>query len=127
VAQWAAFFDVACWKWAYQPLDLPGWLPEFYVEFPCRHSECGGPGSFHNLLVEVKPYFKIADFHGHQCMNERYLWGIDIPADACAAFGAHPKITYWAMCHGAGGGDECVERWVLNAMSLWIEAERRIG
>jgi hypothetical protein len=60
-ARWAAFFDLAGWKWEYEPIDLPGWTPDFLVKWPCHHSECSG---YHSLLVEVKPYLHISDFDG---------------------------------------------------------------
>jgi hypothetical protein len=126
-ARWAAFFDLAGWEWQYEPIDLMGWTPDFYVRFHCGHSECDG---YHDLLVEVKPYFTIDQFRGHQCM--RYEWGcrydcegneIRIPAHASAAFGISPRVTYWCMGHGAGGGDESVKNWVIgNVDRLWAEA-----
>lgn len=43
-ARWAAFFDLAGWRWDYEPFDLDGWVPDFRLK-----------GSNNNLLVEVKP------------------------------------------------------------------------
>lgn len=125
-ARWAAFFDLAGWKWEYEPLDLRNWTPDFMVTFPCRHSDCDGS---HTLLVEVKPYFHLGDFKGHPCLNYDYgrdAWGAEIPADASAAFGINPGVTNWVMGHGSGGGDECVENWVENAPALWVEAGNRV-
>lgn len=31
-ARWAAFFDLAGWKWEYEPLDLKGWVPDFVLK-----------------------------------------------------------------------------------------------
>jgi hypothetical protein len=28
-ARWAAFFDLAGWRWQYEPIDLAGWIPDF--------------------------------------------------------------------------------------------------
>lgn len=28
-ARWAAFFDIAGWRWQYEPIDLAGWIPDF--------------------------------------------------------------------------------------------------
>jgi hypothetical protein len=39
-ATWAAFFDLANWQWKYEPIDLEGWVPDFWVKFICGHSEC---------------------------------------------------------------------------------------
>jgi hypothetical protein len=47
-ATWAAFFDILGFEWKYEPLDLPGWVPDFILE-----------GS---VAVEVKPVLKRADF-----------------------------------------------------------------
>ena len=117
-ARWAAFFDLAGWKWEYEPLDLHGWTPDFFVEFRCGHSDCSPT---HSLLVEVKPYLRIEDFNGHPCMS--YPYGVGIPADASAAFGNSPDVTYWEMAHGAGGGIEHVDQWVMQCVDdLWAEA-----
>jgi hypothetical protein len=43
-AKWAAFFDLVGWKWEYEPIDLPGWSPDFLI-----HGHCP-------LYVEVKPF-----------------------------------------------------------------------
>lgn len=120
-ARWAAFFDLAGWKWEYEPIDLDGWTPDFKVTFPCEHSECGGS---HTLLVEVKPYFSLSEFDGHPCMIYPY-GGTDqhcIPADASAAFGANPDVTQWEMAHGAGGGIENLSFRVPDCDVLWKRA-----
>ncbi len=39
-ARWAAFFDLAGLNWKYEPIDLEGWIPDFWLAIPCRHSEC---------------------------------------------------------------------------------------
>lgn len=124
-ARWAAFFDLAGWKWEYEPCDLKGWIPDFRVEFPCSHSECNGS---HILLVEVKPYFYLKQFNGHPCCDYPY-GGIDergkatIPADASAAFGANTEITYWEMAHGSGGGEETLSNWVNQYRPPYKDAD----
>ena len=42
-AQWASFFDLAGWKWQYEPFDLDGWAPDFLIAGQTQ------------TLVEVKP------------------------------------------------------------------------
>lgn len=43
-AKWAVFFDLCCWQWSYEPIDLNGWIPDFAIgEYP--------------TLVEIKPFF----------------------------------------------------------------------
>lgn len=31
-ARWAAFFDLAGWRWEYEPFDLEGYIPDFRVQ-----------------------------------------------------------------------------------------------
>lgn len=126
-AHWACFFDLVNWRWAYEPFDLIGWTPTFRVEFPCSHSECSGS---HVLLVEVQPHFDITAFAGHRCMDFPYgecdqpTGEVEsIPADASAAFGIGPDVTYWEMTHGAGGGVDCVNQWIsADVNKLWNAA-----
>lgn len=40
-ATWAAFFDLCGWEWEYEPIDLPGWTPDFILG--------------KSVAVEVKP------------------------------------------------------------------------
>jgi hypothetical protein len=47
-AKWAAFFDLVGWRWSYEPEDLYGWVPDFYLH---GHSEI--------VAVEVKPIWKL--------------------------------------------------------------------
>ena len=136
-ARWAAFFDLIEWKHEYEPIDLPGWVPDFRVEWACRHSECDGS---HSLLVEVKPYYSLKEFEDHPCMD--YPFGrrfgghfdsvdilvsegktaYEIPAHASAAFGINPGISYWEMGHGSGGGEYRIEDWIPKWPELWKEA-----
>ncbi len=126
-AQWACFFDQAKWKWDYEPMDLAGWTPTFRVEFPCGHSECSDS---HVLLIDVQPFDCLAAFADRRCMDFAYGAGRKpngeeetIPADASAAFGISPDVTYWEMGHGAGGGVENVRNWTpFNAHELWKQA-----
>lgn len=48
-ARWACFFDLIGWKWEYEPFDLEGYIPDFLVL------------GTHPLLVEVKPYARLAE------------------------------------------------------------------
>jgi hypothetical protein len=40
-ARWACMFDLLGWSWEYEPIDLPGWIPDFRLNG--------------HLLVEVRP------------------------------------------------------------------------
>lgn len=46
-ARWAVFFDAMNWRWAYEPLDFGGWIPDFILH-----------GARERILVEVKPLFE---------------------------------------------------------------------
>src|SRR6266849_9023699 len=75
-ARWAAFFDLIGWTWAYEPIDLIGWTPDFVVSWECGHSGCSGNERpyWHSLYIEVKPYETVAQFKGHaaMCKIEEY-------------------------------------------------------
>lgn len=43
-ATWAAFFDLCGWDWRYEPIDFPGWSPDFSIECPNGL-----------IFVEIKP------------------------------------------------------------------------
>ena len=45
-ARWAAFFDVIERPWQYEPLELPGWIPDFLIEIPDKEKL---------FLAEIKP------------------------------------------------------------------------
>jgi hypothetical protein len=143
-ARWAAFFNLAGWKHEYEPIDLPGWSPDFRVEWACGHSECekteGKRDGCHVLLAEVKPYYSISEFNSHPCLDYPYGYRqnghfdsvdilvsegnatYEIPANASAALGINPSVSHWEMGHGSGGGDDRVENWVPDWSELWKEA-----
>ena len=133
-ARWAAFFDLIGWQHEYEPIDLPGWSPDFRVVFPCGHSECektdGKRDGSHSLLVEVKPFFDLNQFKGHPSCDYigcglGYNWTPELCSSA-AQFGNNPEVTYWAMSHGSGGGCWTLIDWEnLHSMGysrLWSEA-----
>lgn len=43
-ACWASFFDRMGWQWEYEPIDMPGWIPDFLLLTQSR-----------KFLVEIKP------------------------------------------------------------------------
>lgn len=55
-ARWAAFFDSMGWTWAYEPIDLDSWIPDFEVN---------------GRLAEVKPARSIEDLA--ELVNGRQL------------------------------------------------------
>ncbi len=75
----------------------------FRVEFPCGHTECSDT---HVLLIDVQPFDHIvrllADvaWTSHMASAGNQPVRIEsIPADASAAFGINPDVTYcrWVM------------------------------
>ena len=132
-ATWAAFFDLAGWEWSYEPIDLEVtldggrkvcWTPDFYVKFPCGHSECRydppwGANGHHELYVEVKPYSTLDQFKGH-VVHEISPTKWDPPH--AAMFGLDPSVSEWTMSHGSGGGIDSVDSWVNGWEDYWATA-----
>lgn len=125
-ATWAAFFDLAGWKWRSRISAIDDWKPDFEVTFPCAHSECGGQ---HKILISVLPIASIEGVKGHPALT--YSWGVrrdgkSFGADAGAVFGNSPKVTEWTMAHGSGGGTEDVTQWVEDWLGKWEKATGKI-
>jgi len=126
-ARWAAFFDLAGWRWEYEPIDLEGWSPDFRIDVPCGHSECGGG---HSVFVEVKPYYDADEFKTHPVTYYRYgeedekkdLPLDSLPVDAVAGFGANPDVAFWDMEHGAGSGIYTPKDWTTDVDLKWKKA-----
>lgn len=121
-AAWAAFFDLAGWKWWNEPCAIGDWKPDFKVVFPCSHSECSGS---HTLLASVLPVHNLNNIAGHPALLHSY----NIPntsADGGALFGSNPSVTKWEISHGSGGGIEDVYFRVENADELWVQAIRLV-
>ncbi|OBU14102.1 hypothetical protein CTM88_09820 [Photobacterium aquimaris] len=121
-AIWASFFDLAGWKWWYNPIEIDNWKPDFKVTFPCRHSECDGS---HTLMVSVVPTLNIENWLSHPSLscpwivkdkNERWV------ADGGAFLGMSPLVSKWDIAHGSGGGIEDIFDRVSNAEELWGKA-----
>jgi hypothetical protein len=134
-ARWATFFDIAGWSWTYRP-KVKGAQPEFKVEFPCGHSECGPT---HTLYVMVRPFATLSMFYGTEALKfeRKHFYGDGLDADAVALFGSDPNATGWAMGHGAGGSflgedesglsaGDSVGVWVPKADELWERAGEKI-
>jgi hypothetical protein len=112
--RWARFFTLAGWDWNLAPKHQ-GF--DFHVKFPCDHSECNGS---HELLVRVVEKTHEALVRKHQELFDiHFMYASPHPA----LFGNGPKNTHWQMTHGAGGGDETVEKWTdQDANQLWERA-----
>jgi len=49
-ARWAAYFDLLDIEWQYEPIDLPGYIPDFQLKNPFP------------VFAEVKPAYRVDDF-----------------------------------------------------------------
>jgi len=121
-ARWAVFFDLTGLEWEYEPIDLDGWIPDFWVKIPCDHSECSGS---HELYVEVKPHMDFGKgfgpFDNHAVKQvEPYI------TPHPAMFGLNPNHTYFEMAHGAGGGIYQVSSFIHNWETIWKEAGNKV-
>lgn len=61
-ARWAAMFDLLGWRWAYEPEDLAGYIPDFVIRFR------------QPLLVEVKPAYGARELMRYRRKIERSGW-----------------------------------------------------
>lgn len=135
-AKWAAFFDLCGFRWEYEPIDFRGWIPDFFLEVPCGHSECNPT---HTLYAEVKPYRSLDEFKGHPAYGVE--WGcktlanpdspdgfdeVSLGVDAVALLGLSPASgvsQVQSMSHGAGGGHFDIEFFCRGDVDyLWREA-----
>jgi len=132
IAQWAAFFDLIEWTWHTNASSVGDWTPDFYISYPCGHSECSGS---HELLATVLPFTRLADFGNHPCMKHDF--GTGGPAlsdgllnfDGGAALGVNPSVSRWEISHGSGGGHEDIYLHFDegHADRLWRQAESLIS
>jgi hypothetical protein len=120
-ARWAAFFDLAGWRWEYEPIDLDGWSPDFLVTIPCGHSDCQ---PVHRLYAEVKPYTDIEEFRDHVAASMMTALAV-IYDPTPALLGASPVTSEFELVHGDGGAIYSVMGWVHNWDALWKEAGNR--
>ncbi len=52
-ATWAAFFDLLGWSWEYEPFDLNGYIPDFFIPNRGTSGHCRGIPDI--AIVDVKP------------------------------------------------------------------------
>jgi hypothetical protein len=71
-AKWAHLFTALGWRWEYEPLDLPGWIPDFLLHTQPLPT-----------LVEVKPESTLRDLQTYIPKLERALGAEKPGADPC--------------------------------------------
>lgn len=74
-AKWAATFDGLGWSWEYEPLDLNGWIPDFFI-----------PTTNEPYLVEVKP---ATNFWQTEATRNKIETALGFPAHSEDARRAH--------------------------------------
>jgi hypothetical protein len=118
-ATWAAFFDLMGFKWEYEPIDLDGWVPDFYVDYVVV-------GYRHRLYVEVKPFRDVKEFEGTKVdLAEKRFYQITRALTdeewekRCesfiypAKFGLNPDATLWME------GRDALKPWFEHDEKLW--------
>lgn len=84
-ATWARFFNLCGWQWDYEPIDLPGYIPDFVL-----YGE-------RTILVDVKPVLTCAD------LMQRAKSIADVCADhdvLVLGAGLIPSTAFGAQCVG---------------------------
>ena len=83
-ATWAAFFDVAGMPWEYEPIQLPGWVPDFRL--------------FGRFLCEVKPI----EMTGFSAALEPWVRKA-VREQTALVFGLRPTSALACMVSAKGG------------------------
>lgn len=78
-ARWAALFDLLGWPWEYEPIDLPGWIPDFRI-------------GDSNLLVDASAADALAEHRSRLRRARRayYAGPVAVLTDARWLPGSHP-------------------------------------
>ena len=108
-AKWAFTFDIMRWPWEYEPYDLEGWIPDFFVDI------CDGQKP---ILVDVKPHVIGLPPPALQLKIERAM-GLPDPespyrAGVLGAFPLKPPVDVWLRSNVRGLG------W-LYTPTHWVE------
>lgn len=127
-ARWAAFFDRARWPWAYEPLDLRGWIPDFALLRDPSLNPGFAEEAAQPIFVEVKPMLDYAGLAPHRRRIERsgFASGTVLLVGAVTPFAGpilgqmKPPLQKWtaaylAWCKGPCGGRLTVSRQVNQA------------
>ena len=100
-ATWAAYFDLRNdnTTWQYEPVDFPGWIPDFSVQIP----HFPGPS-----LAEVKPIYTIESFFASPDspkMGKALLANVPLAKNfyALLLLGVSPGHVWLMLNYGCGG------------------------
>ena len=117
-ARWAAFFDLIGWKHEYEPIDLPGWSPDFRVVFPSTLNAHIGISEY-DLFAEVKPYYDLKQFTGHASCA--YM---SCDSSGAVQLGANPEVARaWLNSGNEWDGMFSLEgHWPFGYSRLWSQA-----
>lgn len=117
-ARWAAFFDLLRVRWEYEPVDLAGWTPDFYVHIACT---CGHR---HDCLAEVKPFRFDQQWTGHPIMRE---WGSTESDGGLMRLGVNPQCScLWFNHKGEFHHDFCWFATEYEIGELWNKAGNKV-
>lgn len=93
-ARYARFFDLIKWKHEYEPIELPGCIPDFRIDFKCECHYCKSEFKEQHItiLVAVKPLYNMQDFFVDPICTI-YLYDDSLPCDGIGTFGNNPGIS----------------------------------
>jgi hypothetical protein len=111
-AKWAAFFEACRWRWRYEPIDLPGWIPDFAL-------------GWKPTLVEVKPFYHGDDFTDvlRECENAGHHGPVVL-------LGAEPRFMDWSILdlyNQAPPIGWIAEWWETNGVPGWVVWDLNFG
>lgn len=117
-ARWAAFFDLIGWQHEYEPIDLPGWSPDFRVVFPSTVNAHVGINEY-DLFAEVKPYYDLKQFNGHASCA--YM---NLESSGAVQLGANPEVAraWFNSGNGWDGLWNLIGHWPDGYSRLWSQA-----
>lgn len=81
-ARWAVFFDLLQWPWAYEPVDLEFYIPDFILRFDA------GP-----IAVEVKPELALTELATYASRMVQSGWSKDLLVVGAVLFGDVIGVT----------------------------------
>jgi hypothetical protein len=107
-AKWARFFDLLGWKWAYEPIDFKGWIPDFALY-----------GNNDLVYVEVKPIVSFPKDVAKKIAGSGVDKEVLIVGQVCPLPIDEPVPYIGWLCER---GD-----WALAAFGRWVDGKGQIG